>query len=116
MVHMVVEDAEGDALERCRHRRDLRQDVDAVAVVVDHALDAAHLSFDPVQPADERVLVGDVAVRFRIAHVATLSRDEWNRRSRSEFVTTKTLENAIAAAATIGLSSPAIARGIAATL
>ena len=38
------------------------------------------------------------------------------RRSRNEFVTTNTLEKAIAAAATIGLSSPATASGIAATL
>ena len=44
------------------------------------------------------------------------SRVEWKRRSRSEFVTTNTLENAIAAAATIGFRSPAIASGIAATL
>ena len=39
-----------------------------------------------------------------------------NRRSRSEFVTTNTDENAIAPAAMIGLSSPSAASGIAATL
>lgn len=38
------------------------------------------------------------------------------RRSRSEFVTTMTLEHAIAAPAIIGLRSPAAASGIAATL
>ena len=38
------------------------------------------------------------------------------RRSRRLFVTTNTDENAIAAPATVGLSSPATANGIAATL
>jgi hypothetical protein len=38
------------------------------------------------------------------------------RRSRRLFVTTKTLEKAIAAPATSGLSTPAAASGIAATL
>ena len=113
VVHVVVEDPEREALERRVHRRDLREDVDAVAVVLDHALDPAHLALDAVQPADERLLVGRVAVLV-LAHAT--SRGEWKRRSRSEFVTTNTLENAIAAAATIGLRSPAIASGIAATL
>ncbi len=67
---------------------------------------------------DERLLVGGVAVRVRLdlGHAVSSSRVEWKRRSRSEFVTTNTLENAIAAAATIGFRSPATASGIAATL
>jgi hypothetical protein len=40
----------------------------------------------------------------------------WNRRSRRLLVTTKTLENAMAAPAIMGLSSPAAATGRAATL
>ena len=113
VVHVAVEDPEREALERGVDRGDLRQDVDAVAVVLQHPLDPAYLALDPMEPADERVLVGGVAV---LGHAVSSSRVEWNLRSRSEFVTTNTLENAMAAAATIGLRSPAIASGIAATL
>ena len=113
VVHVVVEDLESEALERRVHRSDLREHVDAVAVVLDHPLDAAHLTLDPVEPANERFLVLGIAGRL-LAHA--VSRTEWKRRSRSELVTTNTLEKAIAAAATIGFRSPAIASGIAATL
>ena len=110
VVDVVVEDPIRDAVERGRDRADLRQDVDAVAVLRDHPLDAAHLPLDAVQALDDRVLVGGVPVR----HVASLV--ELNRRSRREFVTTKRLDAAIAIAATIGSSTPATASGIAATL
>ena len=111
MVHVLVEDAEGEALERRVHGGDLREDVDAVAVVLDHPLDPAHLALDPVQALDQLFLVLRVAVCHQ-----TSSRMLRKRRSRSEFVTTNRDEPAIAAAATIGLSSPATASGIAATL
>ena len=42
--------------------------------------------------------------------------DGWKRRSRRLFATTNTLENAIAAPAIMGLSSPSAASGSAATL
>src|SRR6187401_969984 len=113
VVHVVIEDLEGEALERRVHGSDLREHVDAIAVVLDHPLDAAHLALDPVEPANQRFLVLGIAVRV-LAHAA--SRTEWKRRSRSELVTTNTLEKAIAAAATIGFRRPAIASGIAATL
>src|SRR6185503_18596286 len=92
----------------------LGQDVDAVAVVLDHALDAADLALDAVQPLDERLLVLRVAVLvlLALAHARALRK----RRRRRLFVTTKRLDAAIAAAATIGLRSPATASGIAATL
>ena len=51
-----------ERLERGVDGRDLREDVDAVAVVLDHPLDPAHLALDPVQALDERVLVLRVAV------------------------------------------------------
>src|SRR6185312_7776932 len=110
VVHMVVEDLERDALERRRGGRDLREDVDAVALVLDHPLDAAHLPFDAVEPLDERFLLFHVSV----CHVPSLGLEK--RRSRRLFVTTKTLENAMVPAATTGLRSPATASGIAATL
>ena len=107
---VILEQLRADLLERGLDGRDLGQDVDAVAILVDHPLDAAHLPFDPVQALDDQVLVLRVAVHHES------SRSWWKRRRRRLFETTKTLENAIAAAATIGLSSPATASGIAATL
>ena len=62
MVDVVVEDLEGDALERGRDGADLRKNVDAVTLVLDHFLDPANLSLDPVQALDEPRLVGVVAV------------------------------------------------------
>src|SRR5262245_36025766 len=38
VLQVLVEQPEPDALEGARHRRDLREDVDAVLVLVDHAL------------------------------------------------------------------------------
>src|SRR5687768_1121125 len=101
MADVVVQDAKRDAFERRRDGRDLRQDVDAVAIFLDHPLEAPHLALDPVQALDKRILV--VPVRGHAAASLLL----WKRLSRSEFVTTKTLEKAIAAAATIGFRSPA---------
>src|SRR5215217_1155313 len=99
MVDVVVEHLEREAFEGRLDGSDLREDVDAVAVVLDHPFDAAHLALDPVESLRQHFLV------VAVLHAA--SRALWNRRSRSELVTTNTLENAIAAAATIGLSSPA---------
>ena len=62
VLDVLVEQLERDALERVRHGGDLREDVDAVALVLDHPLDPADLALDAVQPLDERVLVRDVAV------------------------------------------------------
>ena len=42
----LVEQAERDLVERGLDRADLREHVDAVAVVLDHALDAADLALD----------------------------------------------------------------------
>ena len=43
-----------DRIERCAHRRQLRDDVDAVAIVLHHARDPAHLTFDAVQSFQHR--------------------------------------------------------------
>src|SRR5581483_11290505 len=118
VVHVLVEDAEGEAVERRRHGGDLREHVDAVAVVLDHPLDPAHLPLDAVQPLDERGLVLRVAVDAALLGAAhrPSSRDVRKRRRRRLFVTTNREEAAIAAAATIGSSRPATASGMAATL
>src|SRR4030095_12250187 len=39
-------------LERALYRRDLEQDVDAVRLAVDHALETLHLPLDPSQPPE----------------------------------------------------------------
>jgi len=62
MLHVVIEDLQRETLERGGHCAELRQDVDAVAVVLDHALDPAHLSFDAVQALDQCFLVLGVPV------------------------------------------------------
>src|SRR5262249_40310958 len=109
------EQLEGKRLERGIDGRDLSQNVDAVAVVLEHPFNSPNLAFDPVQPLDERLLVLGIAVHL-IAHTLTLSRTLRNRRSRRLLLTTNRLDTAIAAAAMIGFNSPATASGIAATL
>src|SRR6516162_7413226 len=111
MLDVVVEDPETEALEGRRDRADLREDVDAVAILGDHLLDAAHLALDPVQALDQSFLFGVVAVVgllvYGRAHVAAPSLALRNRRRRKLLVTAKMLEAAIAAAAMIGFRRPA---------
>jgi hypothetical protein len=61
VAHVLVEEPEPDALQRLRHRDDLREHVDAVLVVVDHALEAAHLALDAAQPPAVVLLLEAVA-------------------------------------------------------
>src|SRR5438874_437652 len=61
MREVLVEQLDGDRLERLGHGRDLVEDVDAVLVLVDHPLQAAHLAFDTTQPLVDRFLVVGVA-------------------------------------------------------
>ena len=58
---MLVEELEGERLERLRGRRDLREDVDAVLVFFDHPLQPADLALDAAQPLQIRVLLAGVA-------------------------------------------------------
>ena len=60
---VLFEQADGHALQRLRRGADLGQHVDAVHVVVDHALQATDLALDAPQALDVRVLVRAVAVR-----------------------------------------------------
>src|SRR5690606_42155760 len=59
---VVLQQAETDRLERLGGCGDLRQDVDAVGVVVDHLGDAADLSLDACQPLEVVVLGTCVSV------------------------------------------------------
>src|SRR5665213_3451336 len=56
VVRVVVEQAERDLVERGLDGADLRQHVDAVAVLFDHALDATDLPLDAAQPCEQRGL------------------------------------------------------------
>src|SRR5690606_25610287 len=58
--HVPVEQAQRHLVQRGLDGADLREDVDAVAVVLDHPVDAAHLALDPGQPGLELVLGGGV--------------------------------------------------------
>src|SRR5262245_45986081 len=120
VLHVPVEDLEREAVERGRDGPDLREDVDAVAVVVDHLLDPADLPLDPVEALRERLLLSVVAVVGVLGRGVGHWKAPWRwlrkRRSRRLLLTTKRLEAAIAAAAIIGFSRPATASGIAATL
>jgi len=59
---VVVEDLERKALERGVDRLDLREDVDAVAIVFNHSFDPPHLALDTMQALDQRLLVLGIAV------------------------------------------------------
>ena len=68
---VVVQQPERDLVQRGLHRADLRDHVDAVTVVLDHAFDAAHLALDPAQPFQELLLRGGVAARIcGVSHAA----------------------------------------------
>ena len=56
MRRMIGEDLLLGAPQRGAHRRELRHDIDAIAVVLDHAREAAHLALDPFQPFEHRSL------------------------------------------------------------
>ena len=57
MTQMLGEQAEGDRLQGPGDRGHLGQDVDAVLVLADHALQAADLAFNAAQPPEVTVLV-----------------------------------------------------------
>jgi len=72
-----------------------------------------------IEPRPKRIALGTPSSRCSLVTRAILPPTAGayeNLRSRSELVTTDTLEKAMAAAAIIGLSTPAAANGIAATL
>ena len=59
---VLFEQVQGDGVERLGDRGNLGEDVDAVLVFVDHAGDAADLSFDAAQALEVRLFVGGVTV------------------------------------------------------
>ncbi len=55
---VVVKQTERDFVKRGLDGANLSEDIDAVAVLLDHALDAADLAFDPAQAVEQLVLGG----------------------------------------------------------
>ena len=65
MRDVIAQDFLLDPAQRSAHGADLRHDVDAIAVVLDHAGEAPHLAFDAVEPLERRrlaVLCHDVYI------------------------------------------------------
>src|SRR6266540_2229000 len=62
VAHVVIQKAHADRLQGCRHRVELGEDVDAVLILVDHALQASDLSLDAPQTRLEILLVHRVPV------------------------------------------------------
>jgi hypothetical protein len=56
---MGVEDVDGDLLERGLDGGDLGEDVDAVGVLVDHALEAANLPLDAPEAVVDGAGIGE---------------------------------------------------------
>src|SRR5215467_10505521 len=62
VIQVFIEQAESHRLQRPRHRRDLGEDVDAVLVALDHALEPADLPLDAAQSREVAVFVLGVPV------------------------------------------------------
>jgi hypothetical protein len=62
MVEVLVEEEQRNPFQGSGGGGDLREDLDAVGVLVDHALEAADLPFDPAKALLYRIPVGVVAV------------------------------------------------------
>src|ERR1700704_3058818 len=82
MRHVVAQDFLFHAPERSAHRRNLRDDVDAIAILVDHLREAADLAFDPAQALLQRCLavfshrayIPREGINFKAGAI-----DEWHR-------------------------------------
>jgi len=55
MADVVMHEFLFDAPQRRPNRADLRDDIDAVAILFDHTRKAAHLTFDAVEPLQNGV-------------------------------------------------------------
>ena len=57
VTHVIVQQRDGNPLERVAGRDDLRQDVHAVLITLDHPLQAAYLALDTPKPSEYVVFV-----------------------------------------------------------
>src|SRR5699024_5788733 len=65
VLEVLVEHRQGEGAQGLVDRRGLREDVDAVLVVLDHALKSTDLTLDTAQPVDVPLLVIAVTVGRR---------------------------------------------------
>src|SRR5690348_13608980 len=65
MRDVLAQDLLLDAAQRRAHGADLRDDVDAVAIVLDHARKPAHLALDAAQPLE----IGALAVLLHAVYI-----------------------------------------------
>ncbi len=61
VVSVLVEQPKSNLVKRSLNSRNLRQDINAVAILVNHSLDAADLTLHPTQPLLKLVLRGRVS-------------------------------------------------------
>ncbi len=64
---MLIEEAKGDFVQSGLDGRDLGEDVDAVAILVDHLLDAADLTLDALEARLELILRCRVSAHRRFS-------------------------------------------------
>src|SRR3954470_7053138 len=110
VLEVVAQQLAAHSAQRFLNRRDLGENVRAVAVVVDHLLESADLAFDA--PQTREVFGFDLRIdsyrrssRLRfVSHGGSSSQDRRAVRRRRLLVTTLTELSAIAALAMIGLS------------
>src|SRR6266550_6776310 len=57
MSEVVLQQRNGDLVQPAGDRGDLREDVDAVRVFLDHPLDPSDLTLDPAEPGEQPILV-----------------------------------------------------------
>src|SRR5204863_6253969 len=73
VVRVIVQQPERDLVQRRLDGRDLGEDVDAIAVLLDHALDAADLALDAAQAGQELVLGGGIAASLGGGHEISIA-------------------------------------------
>src|SRR5204862_2691403 len=105
MGQVIVEQFDGDRLQRLGGGRDLVEDLDAVLVLVDHALKAADLTLDPAEALLHGLLVVRISGHGRRIPPGGMLTKPWNIWSRNARSTTST--PATSTAATSTTSTPA---------
>src|SRR6185437_1293430 len=104
MLEMISHQLAPHCAQRLVDGRDLRHDVRAVAILLHHFVQPAHLPLDSAQPSKiSRLDVGVHSHRF--SHAWHLRYDRWARLRRRLLVTTLNELKAIAALAITGVSS-----------
>lgn len=75
MAKVVIEQAQRDGAKSLVDGGDLREDIEAVALLMDHLLDPADLAFEAAEPVAvfRLVLLGDVAMGCRNVPIARAS-------------------------------------------